>query len=57
VSSTRKLVRPLAVVGALGTIASVWWFALKPRRKKKKAAGASSNGANPSAASVDPTAV
>jgi len=24
----------LAGVGLLGTIASIWWFALKPRRKR-----------------------
>jgi hypothetical protein len=35
VSEKRRLFKPLAVLGALGTIASIWWFALKPRRKKK----------------------
>jgi hypothetical protein len=30
---TRKLVKPLAVFGVLSTMASIWWFALKPRRK------------------------
>jgi hypothetical protein len=31
----RKLLKPiLAVVGVLGTMASIWWFALKPRRKQ-----------------------
>ena len=35
VSSGRKFVKPLvAAVGLAGTIASVWWFALKPRRKR-----------------------
>jgi hypothetical protein len=24
-----------ATVGILGTMASIWWFALKPRRKAK----------------------
>jgi hypothetical protein len=24
-----------AAVGVLGTMASIWWFALKPRRKHK----------------------
>jgi hypothetical protein len=24
-----------AAVGILGTMASIWWFALKPRRKAK----------------------
>ncbi|HVC69788.1 MAG TPA: hypothetical protein VNC61_05935 [Acidimicrobiales bacterium] len=34
-TSRRKLVKPaLAGVGLLGTIASIWWFALKPRRKR-----------------------
>jgi hypothetical protein len=28
-----KLVKPAAVLGLLGTMASIWWFALKPRRK------------------------
>jgi cbb3-type cytochrome oxidase subunit 3 len=26
-----------ATVGILGTMASIWWFALKPRRKAKSA--------------------
>jgi hypothetical protein len=25
-----------AVVGLVGTMASIWWFALKPRRKHEK---------------------
>ncbi len=30
-----KLVKPLAAgLGVVGTMASIWWFALKPRRKK-----------------------
>jgi hypothetical protein len=33
----RKLVKPaLAGIGLLGTIASIWWFALKPRRNRAK---------------------
>jgi hypothetical protein len=33
---TRKIVKPVAaVVGALATMAGIWWFALKPRRKPK----------------------
>ena len=37
VSSGRKFVKPLvAAVGLAGTIASIWWFALKPRRKRAK---------------------
>ena len=40
-TNRRKLVKPaLAGVGLLGTIASIWWFALKPRRKAKGAGGA-----------------
>jgi len=37
VSSGRKFVKPLvASLGLAGTIASIWWFALKPRRKRAK---------------------
>lgn len=32
---SRKIVKPAAAVGVLATMASVWWFALKPRRKVK----------------------
>jgi hypothetical protein len=33
-SGARKLVKPAAAaVGVLATMASIWWFALKPRRK------------------------
>ena len=33
----RKFVKPLvAAVGLAGTIASVWWFALKPRRMRAR---------------------
>ncbi|HXZ62220.1 MAG TPA: hypothetical protein VEG62_05710 [Acidimicrobiales bacterium] len=36
---TRKVVKPVAAAAVtLGTIASIWWFALKPRRKAKDAA-------------------
>lgn len=32
----RKVWKPVAAaVGVLGTMASIWWFALKPRRKPK----------------------
>ncbi len=32
----RKLVKPIAaVLGLLATMASIWWFALKPRRKSE----------------------
>jgi hypothetical protein len=38
-SGSRKVVKPVAATAVtLGTIASIWWFALKPRRKAKKAA-------------------
>ena len=31
-----KVVKPVvAAVGVLGTMASIWWFALKPRRRPK----------------------
>jgi hypothetical protein len=40
----RKVVKPVAAAAVtLGTIASIWWFALKPRRKGKGGLG-SSNG-------------
>jgi hypothetical protein len=35
-SGSRKVVKPVAAtVGVLGTMASIWWFALKPRRQAK----------------------
>jgi len=38
-SGARKVVKPVAAAAVtLGTIASIWWFALKPRRKAKNAA-------------------
>ena len=38
-SGGRKVVKPVAAAAVtLGTIASIWWFALKPRRKAKQAA-------------------
>jgi hypothetical protein len=37
-SGGRKVVKPVAAaVGIVGTMASIWWFALKPRRKAKQA--------------------
>ena len=37
-SGARKVVKPVAAAAVtLGTIASIWWFALKPRRKAKGA--------------------
>ncbi len=36
-SGARKVVKPVAAAAVtLGTIASIWWFALKPRRKRAK---------------------
>lgn len=36
-SGARKVVKPVAAAAVtLGTIASIWWFALKPRRKAKR---------------------
>lgn len=32
----RKLLKPVAILGVLGTMASIWWFALKPRRKHEQ---------------------
>jgi hypothetical protein len=35
-SGGRKVVKPVAAaVGIVGTMASIWWFALKPRRQAK----------------------
>jgi hypothetical protein len=49
VAPSKKLVKPLAFVGALGTIVSIWWFALKPRFKERRArrgGGGNSGGAS-----------
>lgn len=36
-SGGRKVVKPVAAAAVtLGTMASIWWFALRPRRKNKK---------------------
>ena len=36
-SSSRSIAKPAAgIVGVLATMASVWWFALRPRMKAKK---------------------
>jgi hypothetical protein len=29
------MAKPAAVFGVLATMASIWWFALRPRRKDK----------------------
>jgi len=35
-SGNRKLIKPIAAgMAAVATMASIWWFALKPRRKNK----------------------
>ena len=40
-SGGRKVVKPVAAAAVtLGTIASIWWFALKPRRKARANANA-----------------
>ena len=32
----RKLAKkPIALVGSLGTMAAIWWFALRPRFRKR----------------------
>jgi len=30
---SRKIAKPAAAFGVLATMASIWWFALRPRRK------------------------
>lgn len=36
----RKVAKPVAAaIGVIGTMASIWWFALKPRRKAKQDRG------------------
>ncbi len=32
---SRKIAKPAAALGVLATMASIWWFALRPRRKVK----------------------
>ena len=35
-SGARKVIKPVAAAAVtLGTVASIWWFALKPRRRSK----------------------
>jgi len=34
---SHKIAKPAAAVGVLATMASIWWFALRPRRKDKRA--------------------
>jgi len=36
-NSSRSIAKPAAgVIGVAATMASIWWFALRPRRKAKK---------------------
>jgi len=30
-----KIAKPAAALGVVATMASIWWFALRPRRKVK----------------------
>ncbi len=42
-SGGRSVVKPVAAAAVtLGTIASIWWFALKPRRRAKAEQGITS---------------
>ena len=37
-NSSKSVAKPVAgVVGVAATMASIWWFALRPRRNKKNA--------------------
>jgi hypothetical protein len=41
-SRARKVIKPVAAtVGVLGTMASIWWFALKPRRNARRQSSSS----------------
>ena len=33
---SRKIAKPAAAFGVLATMASIWWFALRPRRKSER---------------------
>jgi len=35
-NSKGKVVKGMGVIGALVTIVSVWWFALRPRKKNRQ---------------------
>jgi hypothetical protein len=59
-SGGRKVVKPVAAAAVtLGTIASIWWFALKPRRKAKaiakKSDAQSGTGTGPSTSDGEAT--
>ena len=48
-SGARKVVKPVAAAAVtLGTIASIWWFALKPRRKAGRQSGPEEVAGSPS---------
>ena len=32
---SHKIAKPAAAFGVVATMASIWWFALRPRRKAK----------------------
>ena len=39
-SGAKKVVKPVAAAAVtLGTMASIWWFALRPRRRAKGGGG------------------
>jgi uncharacterized membrane protein len=53
-SGGRKVVKPVAAAAVtLGTIASIWWFALKPRRKAKAKAIAKTDAQSATGAGTD----
>jgi hypothetical protein len=41
---SRRFAKPAAALGVLATMASIWWFALRPRRKIKIKTDKSSDG-------------
>jgi hypothetical protein len=34
-SRSRRIAKPAAAFGLVATMASIWWFALRPRRKNR----------------------
>jgi hypothetical protein len=43
-SGAKKVVKPVAAAAVtLGTMASIWWFALRPRRRAKDGGGGATN--------------
>ena len=54
-SSARRVVDPVATAAVtVGTIASIWWFALKPRRQAKKTAITNEKKSGQAAPSIRP---